>query len=213
MQVLGPVVDRETRLAPWATVAVVVVAAVGLVYGLLPIAYSSTLAAFYHWFHLALDAASAVPRRTPPPFPVVATDYVRLVYAGDLVYTAVGVVFLVWQYRAADAARRIGIPGHHRPGWGVAFWFIPIANLWCPYQALRDCLPPGHRARRTAAWCWFGYVAAGCAAVAVFVVAPYHRPVAVAVVVVEGLLLASVAANGARLIRAVSRAHREAVGR
>ena len=49
------------------------------------------------------------------------------------------VFFLTWVYR-------ISWNGHyfsnstqrHSPGWAVAYFFIPIVNLWRPYQALWD---------------------------------------------------------------------------
>jgi len=52
------------------------------------------------------------------------------------------VVACMWQHRAAVAARALGLPATHSPGWGVGSWFVPVVNLWMPYQAIRDCLPP-----------------------------------------------------------------------
>ena len=56
---------------------------------------------------------------------------------------AVALVFaLIWQFRAASAARALGYPAKRSPGWGVGCWFVPIVSLWMPYQAIRDCLAP-----------------------------------------------------------------------
>jgi hypothetical protein len=53
------------------------------------------------------------------------------------------IVACVWQHRAAAAARAQGFPARRSPAWGVGSWFVPVVNLWMPYSALRDCLPPG----------------------------------------------------------------------
>ena len=56
----------------------------------------------------------------------------------------VAIVFAcIWQHRAASAARALGIASRRSPAWGVGSWFVPVVNLWMPYTAVRDCLPPG----------------------------------------------------------------------
>jgi hypothetical protein len=64
------------------------------------------------------------------------------------------VVACVWQHRAASAARALGLPATHSPAWGVGSWFVPVVNLWMPYQAIRDCLPPDDP-RRVAVLQWW----------------------------------------------------------
>lgn len=48
------------------------------------------------------------------------------------------VIWLIWQHRLASS-RRID-PSYLRrtPGWHIGSWFIPIANLWMPYQNVKD---------------------------------------------------------------------------
>jgi len=67
-----------------------------------------------------------------------------------LVYTGL----LVWQFRAAKTARAVFYPARHSPALGAWGWIIPVVNFWFPYQALRDCLPPGDPARRDVARMW-----------------------------------------------------------
>ena len=57
---------------------------------------------------------------------------------------AAGVLWLVWQYRAASSLP----PGSLRrsPGWHVGSWFIPIVSLFFPFQNVTD-LARGSRAR------------------------------------------------------------------
>lgn len=49
------------------------------------------------------------------------------------------VIFAMWIYRANYNARQLGATGmEFTPGWSVGWFFIPIANLWKPYQAMRE---------------------------------------------------------------------------
>ncbi|WP_197994953.1 DUF4328 domain-containing protein [Gimesia panareensis] len=51
----------------------------------------------------------------------------------------VGVVFLVWVYRMSRNAHSIeNAKLQYSPGWAVGWYFIPIVNLWKPYQAMRE---------------------------------------------------------------------------
>lgn len=58
-----------------------------------------------------------------------------------LVFVALAVAFLLWLYRAADNMTALGNPASHvdyTPGWAVGSFFIPIANLFMPYSAVRE---------------------------------------------------------------------------
>jgi len=49
------------------------------------------------------------------------------------------VIFAIWIYRANYNARQLGATDmQFSPGWAVGWYFIPIANLWKPYQAMRE---------------------------------------------------------------------------
>ena len=83
------------------------------------------------------------------PAPPVHTATLTPVASVVGVVTIAAIVFAcIWQHRAASAARALGYPAARSPGWGVGCWFVPIVNLWMPYGAVRDCLPPGHPERR-----------------------------------------------------------------
>ena len=50
-----------------------------------------------------------------------------------------GVLTLMWIYRANLGARRQGASGMtFTPGWSVGWYFIPFANLFKPYQAMKE---------------------------------------------------------------------------
>ncbi|MFL6022542.1 MAG: DUF4328 domain-containing protein [Marmoricola sp.] len=61
----------------------------------------------------------------------------RVLSISDAVlFVATGVVWLVWQFRLARSIT----PGdlERSPGWHVGSYFIPVGNLWMPFQNLRD---------------------------------------------------------------------------
>ena len=50
-----------------------------------------------------------------------------------------GIVWLVWQHRSQSNLRAVGTVGlRFSPGWAVGWWFVPIANLWKPFQTVRE---------------------------------------------------------------------------
>ncbi len=56
-----------------------------------------------------------------------------------LVSITTAVAFLVWTHRAYRNLPPLGATGlKHSPGWAVGYFFIPIVNLYRPYQAMRE---------------------------------------------------------------------------
>ncbi len=56
-----------------------------------------------------------------------------------LVFVVTGVTFLKWIHRANFNARALGAQGMvFTPGWSVGWYFIPFANLWKPFQAMKE---------------------------------------------------------------------------
>jgi hypothetical protein len=53
------------------------------------------------------------------------------------VYVVTAVVFCVWIVRSQKNVWAFGYPQEITPGWAVGWFFIPIANLWKPYQAMK----------------------------------------------------------------------------
>ena len=57
----------------------------------------------------------------------------------QLASLAGGVLFLVWMHQASKNAHALRGQGLLiSPGWAVGWWFIPIASMWKPYQALTE---------------------------------------------------------------------------
>jgi hypothetical protein len=74
------------------------------------------------------------------------------------------IVFLMWVYRSNKNARALTAQSmHYTPGWSVGWFFIPIANFWKPYQAVKEIwLASGDPANAGASnpqpllgWWWF----------------------------------------------------------
>lgn len=78
-------------------------------------------------------------------FTGAAAAYVALGLT-DILLTLVTVVFFaMWIYRAAANIVAAGTVGFdYTPGWAVGWFFIPIANLFKPYAAMRQIWNASH---------------------------------------------------------------------
>ncbi len=130
-------VGRELRFAPWALAAVWTYVGAQVIGVVLAVIESPLLHRDVDYLRRVFDNASRG-IQTRPPAPVQPAGYTLWLDLSALALIGGFVVFLVWQHRAAVAARSIGYPARHSPGFGVGSWFIPIVNLWLPYQAIRD---------------------------------------------------------------------------
>lgn len=68
-----------------------------------------------------------------------------------LLFIAIAVVFIIWQYRHGRNAQALGGRPALGPGWAIGGWFIPLANLLLPslqiYQSTRASTERGGAAR------------------------------------------------------------------
>ncbi|RZM16111.1 MAG: DUF4328 domain-containing protein [Sphingomonas sp.] len=55
-----------------------------------------------------------------------------------LAVAAAGVAVLRWIYLTSRNAHALGAAMAVTPGWAVGWFFVPIANLWKPFQAVRE---------------------------------------------------------------------------
>jgi len=64
----------------------------------------------------------------------------RLLAVSQLgVFVVTGVLILRWIYRAReclDALKAAGL--RFSPGWSIGWYFVPVANLWKPFQAMNE---------------------------------------------------------------------------
>jgi Domain of unknown function (DUF4328) len=84
-----------------------------------------------------------------------------------LVLISTMALWLVWVHRMSSNIHALGSHGvRFTPGWAVGWHFVPIANLWMPYQAVSEIWrasknPLGWRSERTTPllrWWWFGWL-------------------------------------------------------
>jgi hypothetical protein len=64
-------------------------------------------------------------------------------------------LFVTWFYRARVNADGRGWPQRHTKGWAIGAWFVPVLNLYVPFQIMADIwragLPDQDRANQ-ATW-------------------------------------------------------------
>ncbi len=91
-----------------------------------------------------------------PGFPIMdITGMLRLVVI--LVAVVAGIVSLQWIYRANMNAQAWSPAMRVSPFWSVAWFFIPVAFLWKPFQGVSDTWDVSHGSIRTPAllrWWW-----------------------------------------------------------
>ena len=85
-----------------------------------------------------------------------------------LMFLSVGIVFLCWIYRAN---KNLGIlskyPMRFTPGWSIGWYFIPVANLFKPFQAMDEIYVRSKNTTeansRILGWWWLFWIASGVA--------------------------------------------------
>jgi hypothetical protein len=151
-------VDDERRRVPVARFAVAMPGVYYLVTLLLQRVNADQLRSAGHQFRI--DWHDAQHGITPPQYHATSSTFTPIGLVIGLA-TVVAVVFAcIWQHKAASAGRALGIPSQFSPAWGVGCWFVPIVNLWMPYLAVRDCLPPGHPQRPRVLHWWIALLLA-----------------------------------------------------
>jgi len=87
----------------------------------------------------ALTALSE--RKDPKDAPLLLVAGLGLVVAGCGMFLALAgaaVAFCMWIHRASRIAHLFRPQMEYTPGWAVGWYFIPIANLFKPYQVMRE---------------------------------------------------------------------------
>jgi len=88
-----------------------------------------------------------------------------------------GIVFLRWVYIATANVHAYGTVGlSTTPGWAIAWYFIPVANLFLPLRTMRETWqasaePRDWEAARVPAligWWWFSWIISGFATATAF---------------------------------------------
>ena len=117
----------------------------------------------------------------------------------------------MWQHKAASAGRALGIPSRYSPAWGVGCWFVPVVNLWMPYGAVRDCLPPGHHQRSRVLHWWLALMLAWILSVAASIAALSSTGTGLALSIPAALACLAVVAWAPGIVVAIATSHEEAL--
>jgi hypothetical protein len=117
----------------------------------------------------------------------------------------------VWASRVASVARRLGYPARHSPGWAAAGWFVPVVNLWFPYQSIVDCVAPASAERRRVLAWWLATTATWVLSLIAFAVVVLSDAPVAPLAVPVALLAAVQAALGLRVVAVVHDDHRRAI--
>ncbi len=105
----------------------------GLLYASIPLALVSVAASWRDYQYLANTGEPA------PARDAFGSLLVLLVGPTAIVTVAAAILVLAWIHRANHNARALGAEGmQFTPGWAVGWYFIPLASLWKPYQAMKE---------------------------------------------------------------------------
>lgn len=126
-----PALDDEKAYARRAKVAVFCAVAAQLV------SYAGVRTSFHRIFE---SVDSGEPAR-------FQGGSLALTELGNIAALVAGILFLLWFYRSATNAQKLGLPARREPGLAMAGFILPIVNLWWPYQSTKDLFPPDDPAR------------------------------------------------------------------
>jgi len=201
-------VNDEMYLVPAARVAVAIPAVYCIVALVMVRVNASQLRSIGHQFRI--DYHDAQVGTTPPPYHGGSGLNPLFLIVGLLTVAAI-ILACVWQHRAAAAGRALGIPSRCSPAWGVGSWFVPVANLWIPYTAVRDCLPAGHPARTRVLRWWIAGLLTGWLTFAAYLCAFTSSTAALVVSIPAALAALAVVALSPGIVTAIAASHRDAM--
>jgi hypothetical protein len=204
---MGPAAlfEREFAISRLARITLALPAVCVLINLISIQANRAALRAFGHQFHVIYVAAQN--GQTAPTF----SNNINFDPLLPLVVLLEGLALvgsLMWQHRAATAARSLGLPSTHSPGWGVGSWFVPIVSLWMPYQAIRDCLTPNDPNRSLVLRWWLLTLASGYVTGAAFIAGMASERAGLVLSIPAALLALAQLATAPRVVMAVTSAHR-----
>jgi hypothetical protein len=203
-------VNDELGMVPVARIAVVMPAVYYLVNLIVQRANADQLRSVGHQFRV--DWHDAQKGITPPPYHGSGGFSPVSLIVGVVTLAAV-VVACIWQHRAASAARGLGVPSRRSPAWGVGSWFVPVVNLWMPYSAIRDCLPPDDPHRPRVLHWWVAWLVAAGVTGAAGVCALFSTGAALVLSIPAALACLAVIGWAPGIVMAIAAAHRDLLTR
>ncbi|HET7448615.1 MAG TPA: DUF4328 domain-containing protein [Methyloceanibacter sp.] len=158
---------KHTRWAKWLLWASVAISVISVISGIMDYRLLQAIAAGQFDSDAEMTAAAQANDLRQG---IIGIAYIVLLLATS-------VVVLVWIYSANRNAHALGAAGmRFTPGWAVGWYFIPIFNLWKPYQAMKEIwkasADPGNWQAQPRSpllpWWWFLWIASCIVANAMF---------------------------------------------
>ena len=203
-------VDDERGMVPVARFAVAVPGVYYLVTLLLQRVNADQLRSAGHQFRI--DWRDAQHGITPPQYHATSSSFTPIGLVVGLVAVVAVVFACIWQHKAASAGRALGIPSGLSPAWGVGCWFVPVVNLWMPYLAVRDCLPPEHPHRPRVLHWWIALLLAGFLSSGAGAFALFSTGAALVLSIPAAVACLAVIAWAPGIVLAIAAAHQEILG-
>ncbi|QDH34397.1 DUF4328 domain-containing protein [Porphyrobacter sp. YT40] len=80
------------------------------------------------------------------PDSAVLMVYAAIMLSTTLAFVVSIILVAMWIHRAHANLHEAGLPGlQTSPGWAVGWYFVPIANLFKPFQAMRELWHESHQ--------------------------------------------------------------------
>jgi hypothetical protein len=158
---------KLTRWAKWLLWASVAISVISVISGIMEYRLLQAIAAGQFDSDAEMTAAAQANDLRQG---IIGVAYIVLLLATS-------VVVLVWIYDANRNAHALGAAGmRFAPGWAVGWYFIPIFNLWKPYQAMKEIwkasADPGNWQAQPRSpllpWWWFLWIVSCIVANAMF---------------------------------------------
>ena len=149
-----------TKWTKWFLYAQVVVAIIAIISGMLEY---QLLSDFKNGVYSSQDQAVAAGEASD-----VRQGIVGIVQM--IIFIISGILILKWIHRANYNARQLGAKDMlFTPGWSIGWYFIPIANLWKPYQAMKEIWKASSNPQSWSTepvssmlpWWWFFWIVSG----------------------------------------------------
>ncbi|MFT7052512.1 MAG: hypothetical protein ACJAU1_000056 [Psychromonas sp.] len=121
--------ENLTKWIRYVLYAQILIAVLAIIFQLIEY---QLLSAFQEGVYDSLPAAFADGKQ--------AIEILQIIGIASLIaFVASALLILQWIYRANENARQLGPHKmHYTPAWSIAYYFIPVFNLWKPYLAMKE---------------------------------------------------------------------------
>ena len=131
----------------------------------------SVISVFFEQANFRVLSAIAVHNEPSKQDVAIAIQFITtqplLKFGFLLLFVSLVALFVAWTYRMNANLHRHAIQGlRFKPGWAAWWYFIPVANLWKPYQVVSEVWRASkdplnwrqHRADQLVLWWWIAWV-------------------------------------------------------